>query len=55
MKQVTFIFKDNFITAKDPKAVDLCISMLPYCELEVIEVIDDDDSKHLFKVTRIAN
>lgn len=55
MKQVTFIFKDNFITAKDPKAVDLCISMLPYSELEVIEVIDDDGSKHYFKVTRIAN
>jgi len=55
MKQVTFYFKENFLVAKDPKAVDLCISMLPYSELEVIEVIDDDGSKHLFKVTRIAN
>ena len=55
MKQVTFYFKDNFLVAKDSKAVALCISMLPYSELEVIEVIDDDDSKHYFKVTRIVN
>lgn len=55
MKQVTFIFRDHFITAKDPKAVDLCISMLPYSELEVIEVVDDDGSTHYFKVTRLVN
>lgn len=55
MKQVTFIFKDHFIVAKDPKAVDLCVSMLPYSDLEMIEVVDDDGSKHYFKVTRLMN
>lgn len=55
MKQATFYFKDTYIVAKDPKAVDLCVSMLPYSDLEMIEVIDDDDSKHYFQLTKFMH
>lgn len=55
MKQATFYFKDTYIEATDPKAVDLCISMLPYSDLEMIEVIDDDGSKHYFQVTKFMH
>ena len=51
MKRVTFIFKDHCITVKDPKELDLCISMMLCSEIREIEVTDDDDRNHYFKVT----
>lgn len=55
MKRVTFIFKDHATVATNPHEVDLCISELPYSELMMIEITDDNDRNHYFKVTRLMN